>query len=400
MIIGIIKEGKTPPDKRTALIPEDCKFLKQQYPGIEVIVHKSPHRAFGDEEYRNAGCVLKSDLKEAEIIFGVKEVELEDLIPNKTYLFFSHTIKKQTYNRKLLQTILERNIRLIDYECLRKDGERILGFGRYAGIVGAYNGLLAYGKRSGAYSLKAAHRCKNKAELFQELKKVELPKGFRIALSGLGRVAGGAIEILQALQIPQWKPKKYLNEAGKEIAFTQLSVVDYFKKPDESSFEQKEVFQHPERFRSNFMPFAEKTDLYISCHYWDDRGPMIFSKEELGSPDFRIQTIADISCDIAGPIPSTLRPSTIDDPIYEVNKRELKEVENVSENSVTVMAVDNLPCELPRDASESFSRDLLEKVLPSLLGQADPKIIEGATIAAEGKLMPDFSYLRDFVNGD
>jgi len=400
MIIGLIKEGKNPPDKRTPLTPVDCKRLLNQYKGIEILVQRSPHRAYKDEEYEQEGLVLTDSLQKADCIFGVKEVDIDDLLPDKTYFFFSHTIKEQAYNQKLLQTVLKRNIRLVDYECLKKENSRMLGFGRYAGIVGAYNGLLTYGKRSNLYDLKPAHLCTGKNDLMDELKKVRLPKHFRIAITGMGRVAGGAMEILDALQLRKLSPVQYLMDTIESPSYVQLSVVDYFRKPDGSQFERSEVFHHPERFVKNFLPYAEKTDLYISCHFWDSQGPPIFSVEELQSTDFRISTIADISCDIAGPIPTTLRASTIADPIYEVDKQTLKEVDSVGKNTLSVMAVDNLPCELPRDASADFSRELLNQVFPILLGEDSEQILARATIAKAGKLTEDYQYLQDYAEGN
>ena len=400
--IGIIKEGKNPPDRRVPFTPEHCKALVEKFPQVEIQVQKSSIRAFSDDEYVAKNLKLVEDLKDAAVIFGVKEVLIKDLIPNKTYFFFSHTIKKQPYNRDLLRAVLEKNIQLVDYECLTtKDGQRIIGFGRYAGIVGTYNGFLAFGKRSNSFQLKPAHLCKNKVELLEELKKVVLPENFKIAITGLGRVAGGALEIFQALNLKQVSPSEYLTSNFSEPVFTQLSVEEYFKKPSNELFEREEVFQFPERFENNFMPYARETDLYISCHFWDSKGPVIFTKEEMKSSDFRIRTIADISCDIDGPIPSTIRPSTIDDPIYEVDRISGDELtENADkENSITVMAVDNLPCELPRDASEGFGKDLLEKVIPNLLGEDEDQVFERACIAANGKLMPNFKYLEDYVKG-
>lgn len=400
MKIGIIKEGKQPPDKRVPFTPKQCKRILDQYPDVEILVQKSKVRAFSDQEYNSQGIRLVEDLDEADIIFGVKEVNKDDLIAKKRFFFFSHTIKKQPYNRDLLQTVLNQSVTLTDYECLTdKEGSRILGFGRYAGIVGTYNGFLTFGKRSDRYQLKPAHDCSNKEELIDELKKVHLPKGFKIAITGMGRVAGGSIEILEALKIKRVSPADYLKSNFDEAFYTQLSVEEYFKKPNGANFDREEVFAHPERFERNFMPYAKVTDLYISCHFWDDRGPVIFTLDEMRTSDFKIRTIADISCDIAGPIPSTIRPSSIEDPIYEIDRNSAKEVSKSNQDTITVMAVDNLPCELPRDASEDFGNALIERVLPTLLGEDPDNIIERATIAKEGKLTDEFSYLQDYVEG-
>lgn len=400
MKIGIIREGKTPPDKRVAFTPEQCNLIEARYPQVEILVQRSEHRAYTDEEYEIEGLKLTDDLQNAEVIFGVKEVPIDELIPEKTYFFFSHTIKKQPYNRDLLRKILDSNIKLVDYECLTNSNRaRVLGFGRYAGIVGAYNAFLTYGKRSGKYDLKAAHECRDRKEMEAELKKVKLPADFKIAISGFGRVAGGAREILEKLDLNEVDADLFINQEVKEPSFTQLSVTDYFKKPTDESFERKEAFDHAERFESDFFKFAEVTDIFIPCHYWDDKGPGLITAEELAHPDFNIQVIADISCDIDGPIASTIRPSTIESPIYEVDKQSRKEVDSTSAQTVSVMAVDNLPCELPREASSDFGDALLDKVLPQLFGSDNDRLIERATIAEGGKLKPDFEYLQDYVEG-
>ncbi|MEQ8909445.1 MAG: NAD(P)-dependent oxidoreductase [Vicingaceae bacterium] len=400
MKIGIIREGKTPPDKRVPFTPKQAAEIQQRAMDAEVLIQKSEVRAFADEDYVSQGLKLVDNLEDCDLIFGVKEVNLEDLLPNKTYFFFSHTIKEQAYNRDLLRTVLERNIQLVDYECLTKpNGQRILGFGRYAGIVGCYNGFLAFGERSERYQLKAAHACEDRAEMEAQLPQIKLPSNFKIALTGFGRVAGGAIEILEKVGIRKVEPQAYLKQDFTEPVYTQLSVEEYFRKKDGSDFDRQEVFNHPERFESDFFKYAAATDLYIACHFWDSNGPNIFEKEDLKSAEFRIRTLADISCDIAGPIPTTLRPSTIAEPIYQVHRQDLKEVDEVSDKTVTVMAVDNLPCELPKDASEDFGEELIDKVVPCLFGGDPDRIIERATIAYQGKLMPDFQYLEDYVKG-
>ncbi len=400
MKIGIIREGKTPPDKRVPFTPSQCLKIKRQYPEIELVVESSPIRAFRDDAYTNLGISIVDDVSDCDVLFGVKEVNKEDLISGKKYFFFSHTIKEQSYNRELLLEVLSKNIQLIDYEVITNSkGGRLVGFGRYAGIVGAYNGFLAFGKQSNSYDLKAAHLCNDRKEMEEELPKIKLPNDFKIALTGLGRVAKGAIEVLTKMGMKQVAPSDYLNQAFTEPVFTQLSVNEYFKKPDGNSFERKEVYNHPERFVSNFFPYAEKSNIYIPCHFWDARGPILFTKEEMASDSFKIRTIADISCDIATAIPSTLRPSTIAEPIYHVNRMTCEEADKADENIITVMAVDNLPCELPKDASEDFGDELIDKILPCLLGEDEDQVITRASITKDGKLGSHFGYLENYVKG-
>jgi alanine dehydrogenase len=399
--LGIIREGKTPPDERVPLTPSQCKIILERWNDVEIFVQPSKIRAFSDREYEEAGIPLNEDLSSCDVLLGVKEVPKDMLIPNKTYFFFSHTYKKQPYNRDLLRTILQKKIRLIDYEMLTdENGRRLIGFGRYAGIVGAYNGLLAAGKKDGSYSLKPAHQCRDRSEVDRELRKVQLPRGFKIALTGKGRVAGGAIEILEKTGIRKVSPGEFLEESFEEPVFTQLGVAQYNRKKDGSDFERTEFYEYPERFESNFMRFAKVSDMYISCHFWDSRAPFIFTRKDARHPDFKISLVADISCDINGPVASTLRPSTIADPLYGYDPVKEEEVPFGSEGSIGVMAVDNLPCELPRDASEDFGNELIDAVLPELLKPESSKVIFRATeTTLEGNLNEPFTYLEGYVQG-
>lgn len=398
MKIGIIREGKTPPDKRVPFTPQQCKVIVDTYPEVELCIEKSPIRAFEDSQYESLGLSMVDDLSNVDVIFGVKEVNIEDLIPNKIHFFFSHTIKKQPYNRSLLQAVIDKNVQLVDYEVLTEtSGRRLLGFGRYAGIVGAYNAFIAYGVRTREYKLKPANQCEDRKEMEAELPKISLPNNFKVVLTGLGRVAGGAIEVLQKMCVKQVDSTSFLTKQFIEPVFTQLSVKDYFKKKDGEAFERNEAYKNAKDFDSDFFKFAQVANMYIPCHFWDAEGPNIFSKVELASPEFNIEVIADISCDIAGPIPSTVRPSTLALPIYEVNKKTLQEVELSSKDSITVMAVDNLPCELPKDASEDFGGELINNILPALLTVDPNSIIDRATITKNGDLNSNFEYLRDYL---
>ncbi len=398
---GIIREGKNPPDKRVPLSPSQCKLFKQQYPQLKIKVQPSPIRAFTDAEYKEAGIILSENLSDCDILLGVKEVPLDMLIPGKTYLFFSHTYKKQPYNRKLLKTILDKKIRLIDYEMLKEGGgKRLLGFGRYAGIVGCYNAFRAWGELTGDYQLKPAYQCYDRREIEGELIKVKLPQKLRIALTGAGRVAAGAMEILSALRITQVFPKEYLNQEFSEPVFTQLDVRQYFKRKDSEEFTRQEFYQNPKGFVSNFMRYARITDLYITGHFWSNQSPYIFTREDARARDFNIKLISDISCDIDGPIASTIRPSTIEEPFYGYDPQSEKEVSLRAPGSIGVSAVDNLPCELPRDASEDFGNELIKNVIPQFFNGDGYKILERASETnLEGQLTPAFSYLEDYVQG-
>jgi saccharopine dehydrogenase (NAD+, L-lysine-forming) len=400
MKIGIVKETKNPPDKRVPLSPENCEELKATFPTIELVVQSSDIRAFKDSEYTDLGIDVVSDVSYCDVLLGVKEVKKDRLLANKTYFFFSHTIKEQPYNRDLLNFMLKKNIKMVDYETLTypKNG-RILGFGRYAGIVGAYNAFLAFGVKSGDYSLKPANECHDYKELKEELKKVKLPNDYKIIISGDGRVGKGAEEVIHTAGIYEVSPTDFLTSTRDEPIYTQLSVKEYNKRKDGAAFTKGEFYTNPELFESDFKRFSDIGDMYIACHYWDADAPFIFSREDAKSPDFNLKIVADISCDIDGPVASTIRPSTIDKPLYGYDPQTETEVDFMTKDAIGVMAVDNLPCELPRDASEDFGNELITKVLPSLINEDSETIIERATICENGKLTSYFSYLQDYVDG-
>lgn len=400
IILGILKETKTPPDKRVPLIPVQCVEVMKRFPEVEVIVERSDIRSYKDEEYANHGIRLVDKATEADILMGVKEVKIDYLIPNKKYFFFSHTFKKQSYNRKLLQAILEKKIQLIDYETLTdKNKQRIIGFGRYAGIVGCYNGFLAYGKKHNLYSLKPANQCADKKELESELKKINLPSDMKIVMTGSGRVGGGAKEILEAAGISEVSPQKFLTESFPHAVYTQLEASDYYAKADGSDIDIAAFHKNGAGHISTFNRYLKVAQMYLPCHYWSSTSPVIVTREDLASPDCKTTVISDISCDIASAIASTIRPSTIAAPFYGYNPKTGEESDFMDSKSVGVVAVDNLPCELPKDASVDYGNDLINRVFPFLFGPDPDRIIERASETdLKGNLMPDYTYLADYVS--
>lgn len=397
MKIGILKEGKIPPDERVPLSPSQCKEIKEHFPAINLVVQSSNIRRFKDEEYINQNIEVVDDISDCDVLMGVKEVPIEDLIPNKTYLYFSHTIKKQVYNRNLLIEMINKNIRMVDYEALTDaSGVRLIGFGKYAGIVGCYNTFYAYGKRTKLFDLKRAYLCADRSEMEQELSKISLPSNFKLVITGDGRVSSGIVEILNKLNIEQKSATDFLNNNFNTPVFTQLSVLDYNKRKDGNAFTKKDFYKKPHEFESNFMPFAQVADMFITGHFWDNKAPFIFSRNDAKQPNFNIKVIGDVSCDIDGPIASTLRPSTIKEPLYGYHPITEKEVAFDAFDAITVMAVDNLPCELPKDASEEFGREFIEKVLPHLIDDKE-NVIKRATICENGNLASKYEYLKDFV---
>ncbi len=402
MKIGIIREGKVPPDFRVPLTPSQCKKVETIFPNVKVIVQNSPIRIFKDEEYRAQGIQVQEDLSECDILMGVKEVNISDLIPNKKYLFFSHTIKKQPYNRNLLRAILEKKIQMIDYEVLKdKNNKRLIGFGRYAGIVGAYNGLLGIGLKTGLYSIKRANECHDRKELEEELKKIKLPSNFKIILTGYGRVGHGAREIIDLLDIKEVSPDEIVANDYNQPVFAHLELEDYYKAKDGSEFDKKVFYSNPELFKSNMKRFLNKVDFYIPCHFWSNKSPFIITREDLKMEDLRLKYVADVSCDIDGPIGCTIRPSKVASPFYGYNPKTESEDDFQQEGNIMVMAVDNLPCELPRDASEDFGSELMKYILPALLGEDKDQIIaRGSETDMTGQLTQEFAYLKAYVAGN
>lgn len=399
--IGILKEGKTPPDERVPFTPEQIRGILDANPNLDIEVQTSNIRCFKDEKYSNLDIPVVSSVENCDIIMGVKEVPIKQLIDNKTYFFFSHTFKKQPYNRDLLRAILDKKITLIDYEGLAKNGNRVLGFGRYAGIVGCYNAFITYGKRYKLYNLKPAHECEDREEMEAELAKVKLDPKYplRIALTGNGRVANGAMEVLEFMKIPKVDVNTYLNENHTGAVYCQLIVTDYNKRKDGTEGSIQEFFREPELYDGNFMRFAAKTDLYIACHFWKKGSPFIFTRENAKSVGFKIKVVADISCDIDGPVASTLRPSTIADPIYGYDPHTEAETPYDDAKGIAVMAVDNLPCELPKDASKDFGNEFIKNVLPALFNNDVDEVLKNATITKNGLLTEKYLYLTDYVEG-
>ncbi len=399
MKIGIIREGKKPVDKRVALTPHQAKLLKEKFPDTEIVVQTSPLRCFSDNEYAENGFLITDDMRDCDILLGVKEVNIQDLLEGKTYFFFSHTIKKQAYNRKLLREILIKNIRLIDYETLTDTNKnRVIAFGRYAGLVGAYNGLRAYGLKYELFDLKPVHLCFDKKESDAELQKVKLP-AVKIAITGGGRVANGAVETLMQAGIRRVSPTELRENTFDEAVFAQLNSKDYNKRKDGTEFISKDFYASPELFEQDFAKYTDVVDLLIACAFWDNKAPKLFNVKEIQRKDFKLNVIADVTCDIDGSIPTTIRPTTIDSPFYDFSRENLCEIAPFGDKkNITVMSIDNLPCELPRDASRDFGQIMLDTVLPALIAHDENDLIKRAVIAENGHLTPNFTYLQDFVN--
>lgn len=396
--IGLIKEGKIPSDSRVALTPNQCRYLIDQM-GFEVVVQRSDNRCYTDQEYLNVGIPLVDNIDNAHILVGIKEVPFDQLVENKTYFFFSHTIKKQPYNRKLLQTILQKNIKMIDYEVITDSkGERLIAFGYFAGLVGAHNGIYAFAKRNNL-DFRRMYEFLHYEDAIEYYKTIQLPP-IKIVVTGTGRVASGAVQVLKDLGIQQINQNEYLKNQYNFPVFTQLSAGDFVVKKDGGIYNKEEFYTYPELYESSFLPYTKVTDLMINGIFWDARSPAFFTKDQMKSKDFRIKTIADVTCDIAplSSIPSTLFATKIDNPVFGYNPTTEKAESPYTEEVIDVMSIDNLPNELPRDASDFFGKRFIDTIIPELLKEKSD-ILDRATIAERGSLTNNFKYLTDFVNG-
>ncbi|KQB39483.1 NAD(P)-dependent oxidoreductase [Flavobacterium aquidurense] len=399
MKFGIIKERKSPPDRRVVFSPNELAKLKQTYHDAVVEVESSDIRIFSDVQYKSLGITITDDVSDCDVLFGVKEVPVENLIPNKAYFFFSHTIKKQPYNQKLIKAILEKNIDLYDHETIVDDqNRRLIGFGKYAGMVGVYNGIRAFGIKFELFKLPKAETLAGKDALIMHLKRINLP-ALKFVVTGTGKVGNGAKEILDAIKVKEITVENYLSKNYAQPVYVQLDVLEYNKRIDGEVIDFNDFVAHPDQYVSDFEKFTKVSDIYFAGHFYATGAPMILTREMLNASDCKLKVVADISCDVKGPIACTLRSSTIEEPIYGYFPLEDREVEVFHPAAVVVMAVDNLPCEIPKDASEGFGEQFMEHVIPAFFNGDKDGILKRAKITEKGKLTERFSYLQDYVDG-
>ena len=397
MKFGIIKERKNPPDRRVVFTPEELVRLKKEHQEAQIKVESSDIRVFDDNEYSALDLEISTNMSDCDVLFGVKEVPIEALIPNKKYFFFSHTIKKQAHNRKLLNAILEKNIELYDHETIvDQNNKRLIGFGRYAGIVGAYNGIRAFGVKFELFNLPKAETLAGKDALIAKLRRLILPP-IKIVLTGHGKVANGAKEILEGMKIKQVSIENYLTKNYSEPVYTQIDVLDYNKRKDGRLKDKTDFYENPKDYISDFERFTKVSDIFMAGHFYGNDAPIILSREMLLANDNKIKIVADISCDVEGPIACTIKASTIADPFFGYHPFEDKEVDVFHPAAIVVMSVDNLPCELPKDASEGFGEMFMEHVVPAFFNGDKDGILQRAKMTENGKLTKRFEYLQDYV---
>lgn len=395
--IGLIKEEKVPQDNRVALTPDQCRWLQRHYNKIKIIVQPCTERCYANREYERAGITVTDSMQSCDILLGIKEVPAHALIPDKTYLFFSHTKKKQPHNRAMLKAILDKNITLIDYECLEhEDGQRIIGFGFFAGIVGAHNGMMAYGNRTGLYHMGRVYQQRSFKELIHTYFGLKIPN-VKIAITGSGRVAHGLQEIMNLMGVHEVDPTDYLVRRFTYPVYTQLKGADLYAHKKTGSYTREDYHNHPGDYNCKFLPFASQTDILMNGVYWDKNAPRLFERDVIHRDDFIIETIADVSDDLNGSIPINIGSQTIEDPVYGVDKVTLQKTAPYVSTSIDVMAVSNLPNELPRDASRYFGEQLIKFVLDDMLNGKASKLIERATLTKNGVLTPLYNYLSDYV---
>ena len=402
MKIGLLKETKFPTDNRVALTPKQARYLMDKYPDCEIVVESCDTRAYSDDQYVDEGIKVVTSLHDCDVLFGIKEVKIDSLIPNKHYFFFGHFAKQQPYNRPLLRAMMAKGITFSDYEYLVDDtNQRVCAFGWWAGIVGVYYTLRGYLLRKGDMSLPKPDKSFTMNQMFELLQSVRFDS-VKILISGYGRVSRGAQHTMHEIGARLLTEDEFLSD--EKFEGLSYFVADFDRlvcpKSDQAPFDEKTFFAHPEEFESNFMKYGCKADVYLSCHFWDPLAPVYLSAEDLRNPDLHLQVIGDITCDIQGSIKSTLRSSNHDEPYFDYNPdTEKEEPPFSSPNNITVMAVDTCPNALAIDSSDYFGERLIECVFNDWLATGAPNdIVRRSTILQNGGLTERFSYLTHFAS--
>lgn len=399
MKIGLIKETKIPVDNRVAVTPRQVAELNKRFPQHKIVVQSSNIRAFSDEDYRLAGVDVVGDVSDCDILFGIKEVQIEELIPNKHYFFFGHLAKMQEYNRPLLKALVKKNITFSDYEYLVDDNNvRVCAFGWWAGIVGVYYTLRGYGLKYELYELPQPDRKFSLTQLIETLKSVALPK-MKMLVTGAGRVSQGAQYVLEKIGAERIDESAFLSDGMiSTLTYCVADVDQLVKRKDGTPFCWQDFTKNAIAYESDFFKFAQYTDVLLCAHFWGNGAPVYLDVNELKNEKLRIRMIGDVTCDIMGSIKSTVRSSTHEDPYYDYNPITGKEEKAfAAEKNITVMAVDTCPNALAMDTSEYFGEMLMKYVLEPLLLGEESAVIKRSTILQEGKLTPHFAYLKDFA---
>ena len=394
--IGLIREEKIPADNRVTFTPSQCKWIQKNFADVKIIVQHSEHRCFSDREYTIKGIEVMEDVSDCDILMGIKEVPVEMLIPGKTYFIFSHTKKLQPKNRKLIQNIISNKNSLVDYECMEhSDGTRILGFGFFAGIVGAHNGMMEYGERTGTFHLERVNLQKDFRNLIHTYFGLQLPN-VKIAVTGSGRVAHGVLEIMNLMGIHETEPDLFLDKKFSYPVYVHLKGADLYESKKTGKYNRKDFHSHPRKYKNLFRNYISAADILMNGVYWEKNIPRLFELKDMRDKKFNIKTIADISDDRNGSVPCNIGDSTIQNPVYGVDKKTFMITAPYLPNSVDVIAVNNLPNELPRDASRYFGEQIIKYILKDIISGGS-EILDKATIAKKGKLTKHFAYMKGYA---
>ena len=430
LCVGILKEAKEE-ERRAPLTPQDVNWLIKR--GINVEIESSRSRIFKDWEYRKAGSRVLTRFREARLLLGIKAPHPEDLYRNKIYLVFSHTMKGQAQNMPLIRGCLEKNITLIDYEkIVDMHNKRLVYFGRFAGICGVIDSLHYLGNKlewkgiRNPFSLiQPAHRYDSLHDLKRAMVKLDneiRTRGFDkksspfiIGITGHGHVSSGVTEILAALNPMEIHPKdmrRFLkHQRGMRHRIYKIAFLreEKYRSKDGKGFYYEEYLGHPERFESNLDNYLPYINMFIHASYWDRRYPRTVTKKMIHrlsrKKPFRLDFIGDISCDIGGSVELTYKTTTPDEPTFTYDPAKKKFVDGYKSPGITVLAVDNLPTELPKDASQEFSgliRDYVYQIAAHGVRDltehaALPAEIRRAVIAQGTRLTRGFRYLAKWV---
>ena len=430
--IGIRLEDKYLMERRVALIPMHIKKLVDR--GLKFIIEESPKRVFKHHEFEASGAEIVKDVKDADVVFGVKEMPSDFFQDYKTYIFFSHVIKGQAYNMPMLKVMMDKKCNLIDYEKIADEsGKRLIFFGRFAGLAGMINSLWSLGQRykelgidTPFSSLRQSHTYESLEEAKKEIREVGmkiasegLPEEISpltIAFTGYGNVSQGAQEIASLLPSMEISPEELLKLNGRKDVANNVVYRTVFKEwdlsqPDDDKieFELQHYYSHPELYHNEFEKYVPHISVLMNCMYWDDKYPRIITKDFLEKlykeGNMKLTVIGDVTCDPDGSIECTHMGTYIEDPIFVYNPLTREATMGFKGDGILDMAVDILPSELPREASIAFSNALFDYVED--IANADfnvpfediklPDPIKKALILHNGELTPDYKYIEQYL---
>jgi len=430
LVVGVLREKTETGERRAPLSPPDVKWLVER--GIDVEVESHPLRIFKDREYRKAGAEIVKNIRKATLLVGIKAMELPDIIGGKIYMIFSHTVKGQKNNISLLKEFVRKNATLIDYEKIRgQRGKRLVYFGKYAGICGMVDSLYYYGRKlkdrgvsTPFLKMKQSWKYEDIEDMRKNIEKVRekiysegfpaKAKPFIVGIIGRGNVSSGVQEVLGIMGAEEVHPRdmdrfvKSRKLDSKKIYMIVFYREEKIRAKAGKKFYFEEYLEHPEMFQSNMDSYLPKLNMLVNCAYWDEHYPRMVTKQMLkdlySKRNFRLEFISDISCDIGGSIESTYRTTTQKSPVYTHDPSSDTYVKGYRSPGITTLAIDNLPTELPKDSSKSFSSFIREYVyqlaehgaLNVTEHIAIPREIRQAVVTQNGELTDNYRYLERY----